>query len=102
MLTSLALVLGLSSIDVVAIKKNSPAETGSYYVFFVNYRDYIWEGMPYEDAMKLLGDPESFFGGSGGFSFTYPKFQIRVSYGENGIRSITPLAATRSTPAPGP
>ena len=69
---------------------NTLNQWGSYYVYFLNERDYIWEGMSYCEASKILPKPGSFMlsGPTLNGTFTYSAIRLRVCFVNGEIDSI--------------
>jgi hypothetical protein len=69
---------------------NTATPSGTYYVYFLNERDYIWEGMEHCEASKILPKSGSFMlsGPTLNGSFSYHQLRIRVSFVDGKIDAI--------------
>lgn len=56
------------------------------YVFYLNGRDYIWVGMSYEDAVKLLPSSDTLTAGPGGVAIRY--YERCLSVGSDGEKIV--------------
>lgn len=94
MLATLVLTLTLGAGREIHLRTapitNTPTSSGAYYVYFLNERDYVWEGMSYSEASKILPKHGSFMlsGPTLNGTFTYSAIRLSIGFVNGEIDSI--------------